>query len=184
MGSPFNIFFFFFCQMVLISWMVTLSSCLIWKIISCILPPNENDHPMCLRFAKWACRRCLLAQKNLLFRWSLFSSWRLCKQAKLPYLGHRKRARIHWKADAPKTSQCLVWIFVKRHNWAIFLWEAIKAHIDRYRAMLNEFLFTKIEEDEVENMPVVADRKKFFRETFSWETLFNFRIFLRDVAVA
>ena len=28
---------------------------------------------------------------------------------------------IHWKADAPKTSHCLVWILVQRNNWAIFL---------------------------------------------------------------
>ena len=32
----------FFFQLVLISWMITLSSCLIWQIISFILPPNEN----------------------------------------------------------------------------------------------------------------------------------------------
>ena len=32
---------FFFFQLVLISWMVTLSSCLIWQIISFILPPNK-----------------------------------------------------------------------------------------------------------------------------------------------
>ena len=31
----------FFFQLVFISWMVTLSSCLIWQIISFILPPNE-----------------------------------------------------------------------------------------------------------------------------------------------
>ena len=30
-----------FFQLVLISWMVTLSSCMIWQIISFILPPNE-----------------------------------------------------------------------------------------------------------------------------------------------
>ena len=31
----------FFFQLILISWMVTLCSCLIWQIISFILPPNE-----------------------------------------------------------------------------------------------------------------------------------------------
>ena len=39
--------------------------------------------------------------------------------AKLCYLEHGKPARIHWKADAPKTSQCMVWILVQKHNWAI-----------------------------------------------------------------
>ena len=63
----------------------------------------------------------LAKKKNLLFRWSSFWSWRVCKQAKLSHLGHRKTACIHWKADAPKTSYCLVRILVQRHNWAIFL---------------------------------------------------------------
>ena len=86
-----------------------------------------------------------------LFRWSSFWWWWVCKQAKLLHLGHRKPARIHWKADAPKTSHCLVLILVQRHNWTIFLWKwarrAVTVNGDRYRAMLNEFLFTKIEEE-------------------------------------
>ena len=40
-------------------------------------------------------------------------------------------------------------ILVQRHNWAIFFeneqGEAATVNSDRYRAMLNEFLFTKIE---------------------------------------
>ena len=80
----------------------------------------------------------ILAKKNHLFRWS----WRVCKQAKLPHLGHRKTTRIHWKADAPKTSHCLVRILVQRHNWAIFLrkwarrghysqWQSLTGHVER-----------------------------------------------------
>ena len=57
-------------------------------------------------------RRCL-------FTWSLFWSWRICKQAKLSYLTPIKP--VHWNADVPKTSHCLVRILVQRHNWAIFL---------------------------------------------------------------
>ena len=38
MAPPFNAFFF---QLQLISWMVTLSSCLIWQTIRFILPLNE-----------------------------------------------------------------------------------------------------------------------------------------------
>ena len=41
-----------------------------------------------------------LLAKNYLFSWSSFWSWRICKQAKLSHLGHRKPARIHLKADA------------------------------------------------------------------------------------
>ena len=66
-------------------------------------------------------RRCRFWQKkNHLFRWSSFWSWRVCKQAKLSHLEHRKPVGIHWKADAPKTNHCLVRILVQRHNWAIF----------------------------------------------------------------
>ena len=49
----------------------------------------------------------ILAKKNHLLRWNSFWSWRVCKQAKLLHLGHRKPACIHWKADASKTSHCL-----------------------------------------------------------------------------
>ena len=47
---------------------------------------------------------------------------------------------LHWKADAPKTNHCLVRILVQRHNLSVTV------NGDRYRAMLKEFLFTKIEE--------------------------------------
>ena len=44
-------------------------------------------------------------------------------------------------------------ILVQRHNWAIFCeneqGEAVTVNGDRYRAMLNEFLFTKIEEKDI-----------------------------------
>ena len=66
-------------------------------------------------------RRCRFWQNNHLFIWSSFWSWRLCKQAKLLPLGHRKSTRIHWEADATTTSHCLVQNLVQRHNWVIFL---------------------------------------------------------------
>ena len=61
--------------------MVILTSCLIWQIISFILPPNE-----------------ILGKKII------FWSWRICKQGKLSHLWHKKPARINWKVDAPKTN--------------------------------------------------------------------------------
>ena len=81
----------------------------------------------------------LAKKKSSFFRWSSFWSWRVCKQAKLSHLGH---ARIHWKADASKTSYCLVRILVERHNWAIFLrkwarrgrysqWRSLSGHVVR-----------------------------------------------------
>ena len=105
--------------------MVTLSPCLIWQIISFILPPNEygcvygslSGPAIDLQKAP-----ILAKKKNQFFRWSSFWFWRVCKQAKLSHLGHRKPARIHWKADASKTSHFFVRILAQRHNWDIFLW--------------------------------------------------------------
>ena len=147
LGPPPNVFFF---QLELISWMVTLSSCLICQIISFIFPPNEYG---CLyawtslgniATLLWPIDRsqltiqCVFAslygptidlqkmpilakKKNYLFRWSSFWSRLVCKQAKLSQLGHRKSARIPWKADALKTRHCLLRILIQRHNWNIFL---------------------------------------------------------------
>ena len=74
------------------------------------------DHSMRFCIAKWACDRLTedadFHKKNHLFRWSSFWSCRVCKQAKLLHLRHRKPARIHWKADVFKTSHCLVRILV------------------------------------------------------------------------
>ena len=97
------------------------------------------------RFAKWACDRLTEdadfgKKKSHLFRWNSFWSWRVCKQAKLSHLGHRKPARIFWKADTLKTSYCLVRILDQRHNCAIFLrkwarrsrysqWRPLSSHV-------------------------------------------------------
>ena len=87
-------------------------------------------------------RRCQFWQKkNHLFRWTLFWSWRVCKQEKLSHLEHRKPAHIHWKANASKTSHCLVRILIQSHNWAIFLrkwarrgrysqWQSLSFHVE------------------------------------------------------
>ena len=58
---------------------------------------------------------------NHIFIWSSLWSWWVSKQAKLPHLGNRKPALIHWKVNAPKTIHYLVGIFFQRYNWAIFL---------------------------------------------------------------
>ena len=81
-------------------------------------------------------------KKKYLFRWCSFRPWRVSKQAKLSHLGHRKPACIHWRADTPKTSHCLVRILIQRHNWAIFLriwarrgrysqWRTLSGHVER-----------------------------------------------------
>ena len=99
-------------------------------------------------------RRCRFWQKkNQLLIWTSFWSWRVYKQAKLLHLGHRKHARINWKADAPKTTHFLVRILVQRHNWAIFLrkW-ARRSRYSQWRWLSDEFLFTKIEEENIGNI--------------------------------
>ena len=81
---------------------------------------------------------------------------KLIKQAKLSQLGHRKPARIHRKTDTPKgvTVWCGFWC--RGIIWPFFLEneqvEAVTVNCDRYRAMLNEFLFTKIEERDTGNI--------------------------------
>ena len=55
------------------------------------------------------------------------------------------------KATHPKWVNVLVRILIQRHNWNIFLRKSARrdpytANGDRYRIMLKEFLFTKIEE--------------------------------------
>ena len=58
------------------------------------------------------------------------------QKCQLSHLGHRKPARMHWKANAHKMSHCLVRISVQRHNWAIFLrkW-ARRGHYSRFRSL-------------------------------------------------
>ena len=138
--------------------MVILSLCLICQIISFILPSNEYG---CTLEQRWEVglrltyRRCRFWKKKNLFRWSSFWSWRLCKQAKLSHLGHRKPVRIHKTHDALKTSHCLVRILVQRLGPFFFKNEqrqAVTVNGDRYRAMLNEFLFIKIKEEDIGNI--------------------------------
>ena len=131
--------------------MVTLNSCLIWQILSFILPPNEYNCVYAWKTMENIATDRLTEdadfgkqkkKKNHPFRRSPFWSWRVCKQDNLPHLGHRKATCIHWKLDAPRTSHCLLRIFVQRHNWAIFLrkwarrgrysqWRSLSRHVER-----------------------------------------------------
>ena len=80
-------------------------------------------------------------------------SWAILVLLKSEQFENNFSARIHWKADAPKTSPCLVWILFQRHTWAIFFeneqGDVVTVNGHRYRAMLNEVLFTKIEEEDI-----------------------------------
>ena len=67
-------------------------------------------HPMRFRFAKWACDRLTedmdFGKKKTIL--SVEAHFDLNKQNCRIW----GTARIHWKADVPKTSHCLVRIFV------------------------------------------------------------------------
>ena len=134
--------------------MVTLNLCQIWQIISFILPANEYD---CVYV--WTMlgsepvidlqKMSILVKKNHIFSWSSFWSWRVCKQAKLSNLGHRKPARIRRRTQNESLflcgfwSRCIIGPFFFENEQA----EAVTVNGDRYRGMLNEFLFTNIEEE-------------------------------------
>ena len=83
--------------------MVTLSSCLIWQIMRFILPPNEYGCVYALLSgpAIDLQKMSILAKKNHLFRWSSFWFCRVCQQAKMSYLLHRKPTYIE-KPTQPK----------------------------------------------------------------------------------
>ena len=53
-------------------------------------------------------------------------------------------------------------ILVQRHNWDIFFeneqGEVVTVNGNRYRAMLKEFLFTKIEEEDIGNIWFQQDK--------------------------
>ena len=152
----------FFFQLVLILWILTLSSSLIWHIISFILPPNEY----CCVYA-WTMlgsgpainsqkMPILAKKKNHLFRWSSFG---------LGGYVNKKNGRI-WGTENPHAyiekpthqKRVTVWCgFWSRGIIGQFFFEseqgqAITVNGDRYRAMLNEFLFTKIEEEDIRNI--------------------------------
>ena len=67
------------------------------------------------RLNKWACDR--FAEDADFGKKIIFSD-----EAHFDLGGYvNKQNSIHWKADAPKMSHCLVRILVHGHNWAIFL---------------------------------------------------------------
>ena len=128
--------------------MVTFNSCLIWQIISFILSSNEYG--------------CVCT-------WTMLRSGPVIDLEKMPILAKKiifsvkahfdlggyvnKQNRSIWGTENPhayieKPSHCLVRILIQR----TFFFENEQGKADRYRAMLNEFLFTKIEEKDIGNI--------------------------------
>ena len=96
----------FFFQLRLISWMRTLSSYLIWQIISFILPLNEYGYVYA--WTRLESRPAIDLQKMSILTKKKKKKFIFSDEAhfdlkqKLSHLWHRKPARIHWNADAPK----------------------------------------------------------------------------------
>ena len=97
-----------------------------------------------------------ILEKNHLLRWNSFWSWWVCKQAKLSRLGTENP---HASIEKPMHSkQVAVWCgFWFRGIIGPFFFEneqglAVTVNDERYRAMLKEFLFTKIEEEDIGNV--------------------------------
>ena len=133
--------------------MVTLISCLICRIISFILPPNEIGCVFasytCIRLnnaEKWACDRLTedadFGKKKLIFS----------DEDHLDLGGYVNKQNCHiWGTDNQhayiekptqlKTSHCLVRILIQKNNWAIFLrkwarrgrysqWRSLSGHVE------------------------------------------------------
>ena len=104
----------------LISWMVIFSSWLIRQIISFILPPNEYG---CVY--AWTTlgsgpaidlqKMSILAKKIIFSDETHFDLGRYASKI-IAFGAQKTPARIQWKADASKTSHCLVGILVQRRG--------------------------------------------------------------------
>ena len=125
--------------------MVTFSSCLIWQIISFILPPNKYG--------------CVL--KNAGKYWQKRSSFQM-KLILILVVDEKQNFRIwgkHAYIEKPThPNRVTVWCgFWSRDIIGLFFFEneqegTVTVNADRNRAMLNEFLFTKIEEKDIANI--------------------------------
>ena len=87
----------------------------------------------------------ILAKKNHLFRWSSFWYWRVCKQAKLSYLGHWKPARIDWKTGAPKTRyKCAIFLRKRARRGRHNQWRSLSGYVKSIkRRILAAFGFNR-----------------------------------------
>ena len=107
-------------------------------------------HPMRFRFAKWACDRltedCDFVQKKIIFS----------DEAHFDIGGYVKKHAYNEKPMQPKrvTVCCGFWSrgIIGQFFFEYEQGEAVTANGDCYRPMLNAFLFTKIEEENIGNI--------------------------------
>ena len=133
--------------------MVILSSCLIWQIISFILPPNEYG---CV-YAWTTLGNIAIDEKKFIFsdeahfdlggyvnkqNWRIWGTEILHAYIEKPT--HPKRVTVCCGFSAKD----IIGSFFFENEQG----EAATVNGDRYRAMLNEFLYTKIEEKDILNI--------------------------------
>ena len=148
----------FFFQLVLNSLMVTLSSCLIWQIISVTLPPNEYGCAYAwTTLGNIATDRLTevadFGQKIVFsdedhFDLGGFLNKQICGTAN-PHAYIEKPTH-----PKPATVCCGFWSrgIIGPFSFEIEQGQAVTVNGNRYRAMLNEFLYTKIEEEDIGNI--------------------------------
>ena len=149
--------------------MVTLSSCLIWHIISFILPPN--DYGCVYAWTKLENIATDRLTKNAGFGKKIIFS----DEAHLELGGYViKQNCCIWRTENSNAynekpthpKRVIVWcVFWSKGIIGPFFFEneqgeAIAVNGDRYRTMLNEVLFTKIEEEGVNNIWFQQDGPK------------------------
>ena len=129
---------------------------------------NMVTYMLELRFDKWACGRLTeyadFGKKKLSSQMKLILILGVCKQANWCIWGTENlHAYIEKKTHAKRISICCG--FWSRGIIGPFFFEneqgeAVTVNGDRYRARLNEFLFTKIEEQDISNIWFQQDGAK------------------------
>ena len=151
-----------FFQLVRIWWMVTPISCLIWQIISFIRPPNEYGWVYA-----WTTlgsgpaidlqKMPILAKKKSFFsNEAHFDPGGYINKHNCPIWGKGTPHAYIEIPTHPKQvtvwcgfwSSCIIGPFFFENEQG----EAVIINCDRYRPMLNKFLFTKIDEEDVGNI--------------------------------
>ena len=153
LAPPSNVFFF---QPVLISWVVTLSSCLIWQIISYILLPNEYRFVYAwitlgniatdrlTEDADFGKQKIILSEEAH-FNLGGYVNKQTCR---VENPTHPKRVTVFCRF----WSRGIIRLFFFENEQG----ELVTVNGDCYRAMLKEFLFTKIEEEDIGNIEVAV----------------------------
>ena len=147
--------------------MVTLGSGLIWQIINFILPPHEYG---CV-YASLSGAAIDLQKMSILAKKIVFSD-----EAHFDLGGYvnEQNCRI-WGTENPNPKRVTVWFGFWSRGIIVFYeneqGEAVTVNGDHYRAMLNEFLFTKIEGEDIGNIWFQQDMshsRSYTRYFVSW----------------